>query len=223
MLTYNIHWVGVPAGRALMRFYTPAQDVFRIEVEIESTGAAGFFYPLLDRIAITGARDGQKLQTLHYEKLQVKEKGRFTEQVFDRDKGVVIRALNHGKPEVLKQVGPEVNEPITALYVARAREAFSAGEEIEIPVVNGQQNYVGRMVVHPREELETPLGRFAVIPVSVHLKKSELFKQERAIQVWFTDDERRLPVRVETDVRIGFMAADLIAFDDGRGHKRDSR
>lgn len=49
------------------------------------------------------------------------------------------------------------------------------------------------------------------------LESSNLFRHQGALTIWLTDDNRRLPLRVETKVKIGEVAADLIRYDDGRG------
>jgi hypothetical protein len=60
-----------------------------------------------------------------------------------------------------------------------------------------------------RRELEVRAGTFNTIVVEPLVKEGGLFKSEGRIVVWLTDDELKIPVRVNTKVVIGSIDTEL--------------
>jgi hypothetical protein len=61
-----------------------------------------------------------------------------------------------------------------------------------------------------RDRVEQEDGRrVPSIVVEPVLTSEGLFKKEGEILIWLTDDERRLPVRMETKLKIGRVTAEL--------------
>ena len=52
-------------------------------------------------------------------------------------------------------------------------------------------------------------GTFKTIVVEPLVKEGGLFKSEGRIVIWLSDDERKLPVRVNTKVLIGSIDVEL--------------
>jgi hypothetical protein len=55
-------------------------------------------------------------------------------------------------------------------------------------------------------------GTFKTIVVEPLVKEGGLFKSEGRIVIWLSDDERKLPVRVNTKVLIGSIDVELSAY-----------
>jgi len=60
-----------------------------------------------------------------------------------------------------------------------------------------------------RQELEVEAGTFNTVVVEPLVKEGGLFKSEGRIVIWLTDDERKIPVRVNTKVLIGSIDVEL--------------
>ncbi len=60
-----------------------------------------------------------------------------------------------------------------------------------------------------RQELEVAAGTFKTIVVEPLVKEGGLFKSEGRIVIWLSDDERKIPVRVNTKVVIGSIDVEL--------------
>ena len=109
-------------------------------------------------------------------------------------------------------VPPCVLDVLSAFYVARAR-GVRAGEQLAVPVYDAGRLYdlVFRVVGREVLDLPPPLGRRVPTSIVEPLvpKGSGLFAQEGDLQVWVTDDARRIPVRARTRVAIGSVSADL--------------
>jgi hypothetical protein len=85
----------------------------------------------------------------------------------------------------------------------------------EFKVLAGRK--VSRVVttVVGRERLKVGAGRFATVKVRVPTGFDGKFSEKNPTFVWFSDDERRVVVRISTDFAIGRADADLDAFRPG--------
>jgi hypothetical protein len=107
---------------------------------------------------------------------------------------------------------------LSALFVARQRGIVEE-TALELPVFDNGRRFVLAARVIGRESLDLPppLGRH-VPTVIVEPRLAEgtgLFVKEKGghLQVWLTDDARRLPVRIRSKVAIGSISADLESYE----------
>jgi Protein of unknown function (DUF3108) len=71
------------------------------------------------------------------------------------------------------------------------------------------------LAVLRRESVTVPAGRFPTIVVRPTFKSNGIFGQNGRAEVWFTDDDRRLMVRMETKVAFGSISLQLSEFQNG--------
>jgi hypothetical protein len=67
--------------------------------------------------------------------------------------------------------------------------------------------------VDGRDQVATPVGNFSalrVIPSIVYLSDSQQASAAHATILWISDDKLRLPLRIESQVFVGAMRADLV-------------
>jgi hypothetical protein len=109
-------------------------------------------------------------------------------------------------------VEPCVLDVLSALYVTRIR-GVSEDEPLYLPVFdNGKHYKLGvRFVKRETLDLPQPLGsRTPTIVVEPQLLEGTgLFVKKGRLQIWLTDDARRLPVRMRSKVPVGSVSADL--------------
>ncbi len=67
-----------------------------------------------------------------------------------------------------------------------------------------------------REVLTTPAGRFNTVVIEPKMSSAGVDRDER-LWIWYSDDERRLPVRIRTEVNFGAITATLRAVTPGVG------
>jgi len=60
-----------------------------------------------------------------------------------------------------------------------------------------------------RQELEVGAGTFRSLVVEPLVKEGGLFKSEGRIVIWLTDDDLKMPIRVNTKVVIGSIDVEL--------------
>jgi hypothetical protein len=64
--------------------------------------------------------------------------------------------------------------------------------------------------VHRRERVEVPVGEFDCLVVEPVMRSPGLFKQKGRILIWLTDDRRRIPVQVRSELPIGAISIVLV-------------
>ena len=115
-------------------------------------------------------------------------------------------------------VPPCVQDALGAIFYARNLDINKYHEEDKIPfsmflddqVYNMYIRYVGKEVITTR------YGTFRTIKVKPLLIKGALFKGGEKMTVWVSDDANRIPLRVESPIRIGNIYADMVQFQNLR-------
>ena len=95
---------------------------------------------------------------------------------------------------------------ISALFYLRTFR-LEPGKELKFRVADDGKNYMFEGKVLRREKLDTKVGELDTIVVQPKITIDGAFKQVGEIFIWLTDDERKLPVRIESEIKIGTLVA----------------
>jgi len=76
------------------------------------------------------------------------------------------------------------------------------GKVAQIPVSDGKKFVMAKVESQRRELLKTELGNINTVLYEIYLFDNVLFKRSGHLHVWFTDDDRRLPIQLQ--VRLQF-------------------
>jgi hypothetical protein len=83
---------------------------------------------------------------------------------------------------------------LTGMFYA-ASQPMELGKSFVIPVVDAQRTVPVTMKVEGREEIKTTLGTFKTLRVQP-TADAGVVKNRGNIWIWYTDDERHLPVQM---------------------------
>jgi hypothetical protein len=89
---------------------------------------------------------------------------------------------------------------------------IQVGETVTIDVHESNKNWRLAIVGQKRERIETEAGKFMTIRTKAKVEFEGVFLEKGDVYVWFTDDERRLPVRMDSKIKIGRISAKLIKY-----------
>lgn len=150
-----------------------------------------------------------------------KEERRVVEMFSDR--GVYQETdwrTRKGVPGLQENRKPEAE--MSALPLDQASFLFFART---LPLETGQTYSYSRYYKPPnnpvtlsvlrRESVNVPAGRFPTVVVRPTFKSNGIFGQGGKASVWFTDDDRRLMVKMETQVAFGSITLRLSEFQGG--------
>lgn len=90
------------------------------------------------------------------------------------------------------------------------------GKKLAVRVAHEKENLLMTVEVLRRERISTPAGDFNTVVVKPKIELNGVFKPVGDIFVWFTDDDRKFIVRVESKIRIGKIVAVAKKVEPGR-------
>lgn len=103
---------------------------------------------------------------------------------------------------------------LSSFYYARTLDLQSAkkGEVFTIPTFFDQEKYPMKIKFLGKEQIKTDLGTFACLKFIPLLQEGRVFKEKEGMTIWLSDDQNKVPVRLQTDLLIGSIKMDLDAF-----------
>ena len=176
-------------------------DAWTIHSRAWSVGVVDVFYTVRD--TLTSVIDRDTLWPRRYMKRQ-HEGGyhRDSTYTFDQQRRVVF----NGREEIA--CSTRVHDILSSLYRFRTLE-MEPGLVHSINVYEGGKYYPLEARVLRRERIEVAAGEFDCVVVEPVLRSDAIFKQKGRIWIWFTDDDRRIPVLMKSAVLVGEIAAEL--------------
>ncbi|TAJ98719.1 DUF3108 domain-containing protein [bacterium] len=109
-------------------------------------------------------------------------------------------------------VSQHAMDPISAVYLARSLD-FKVGDALRMEVFGGNSRYLVIMDIVGREPITVKTGVFEaykIIPRVINLTSSGYAGRVRQATVWISADEKRRPLRVVSQVFIGYVSIDLV-------------
>jgi hypothetical protein len=213
-LTFRITYLHLLAGRAWLSVESRSEGDARLRF-VEEARSEGFFawlfhFRVNDRAVAEW--DPETGCSLGIEK-HLSEGKVARDQTVRFDAALSEAVVTDTKiPAARFEVEPCVLDVLSALYVARVR-GVSDGEGLTLPVFdNGKRFRLGvRLVGRETLDLPPPLGRKVrtVVVEPQLVEGTGLFVKKGRLQIWLTDDPRRIPVRMRSRVPIGSVSADL--------------
>jgi hypothetical protein len=92
---------------------------------------------------------------------------------------------------------------------------LDAGARHAFPVLAGRHLQAVTAEVVGRETIETRVGDFRTVKVRVPTGFTGKFSEKNPTHIWFSDDERRIVVRITSDFAVGHATATLASYAPG--------
>ena len=207
-LVFDVNYLNITAGEAVMAI--PSMDsiagrrCFRIEFTVNSTPFFSSIYKVEDRYFTFV--DAEAIAPWRFEQ-HIREGSYKRDFVADFDQIRHVAKTSEGQYEI-----PEyVHDIMSAFYYARLIDysSFKVGEGPTLFNFYKDKSNELKVKFLGRQELEVEAGTFNTIVVEPLVREGGLFKSEGRIVIWLTDDERKIPVRVNTKVIIGSIDTEL--------------
>lgn len=209
---YNLSAAWVPAGEAV--FTTKLANMQgRPAYHIVGTGRTYSSYDWIFKVRDTYETyiDTANLYPLRFIR-NVNEGGyKFTNDVvFYQD---IKKAVSKGKSFTVPNC---IQDVLSTIYYARNIDykKFKPGDKIPFSlflddeVHNIYIRYIGK------EKITTRYGVFNAIKIAPLLIEGTIFKGGEKMAVWVTDDENRIPVRIDSPILVGSIKVDLVKYNN---------
>ena len=205
-LYYTVEWRLITAGKAKLEWISEPRPRAgpQVNLRLESVGLVSKFFKVEDDYSsnLNSALCGQSLQMTTLEGSRQRE----TRITFDsaRRKASYLER-DRAKNTVLAtheiDIPPCVHDVIGGLYLLRTMN-LEPGQSTQMPVSDGKKSVMAKVEAQQREDVKTPLGTFKTIRYEIYLFNDVLYRRSAHLNVWLTDDRRRLPVRVQVRMQI---------------------
>jgi len=118
-----------------------------------------------------------------------------------------------GEPrEIAGELTSEVLDMLSSLYYVRAQK-LEIGQDIVFDIINREERYPLVVKVLKKETVKTAAGKFHCIVVEPQFRGEGIFVSKgKSLKVWLTDDKYKMPVKMQTEVFIGSVSAELLEY-----------
>jgi Protein of unknown function (DUF3108) len=212
-LTYSVDWRVFPAGT--VTFHQEAEgDVQRITVVGDSIGAVNLIYRVSDRFQSsfnrrTGCSAGFSKQLIEGRR-QVNSDLKFdyaqSKAILD-EKNLVSGITKHQETAIPSCV----SDLLSALFYT-ASQPFQVGQSFQIPVFDAGKTIPVTMKIEGKESVKTLTGTYQTVRVQP-TADAGVVKNRGNIWIWYTDDERHMPVQMRARLFWGTITFSLTNVD----------
>ena len=195
-LTYEVDWRVFPAGIAVVRFEADGERE-NLTASADTSGAINLIYHLSDRFQSSFDRAGGCTDDFNKQTVEGRRQISSTLHIDYAQKRSVLNEKNlvTGLSKLVESPVPGcVTDLLTGVYYA-ASQTIALGHNFVIPVEDAMHIVPVTMKVEGREVIKTPLGVFKTLRVQP-TADTGVVKNRGNIWIWYTDDERHLPVQM---------------------------
>ncbi len=195
-LTYTVDWRVFPAGTATLHFEAVGEHE-KISAVAETSSAINLIFHVSDRFQSTFNRTTGCSEEFDKQTVEGRRQISSTLKLdYAAQKSILDeKNLVNGKTKHVEEpISGCLTDLLSGIYYA-ASQPMEIGHSFVIPVVDAMHTVVVTMKVEGREEVKTPLGSFKTIRVQP-TADAGVVKNRGNIWIWYTDDERHLPVQM---------------------------
>lgn len=116
---------------------------------------------------------------------------------------------------------PYSQNVLSVAYYLRAFK-LAPGKKFAMRVADEGKNNIYAGEVIRRETLKTPVGDLKTVVMSPKVQADGEFKPIGDVLLWFTDDDQKLLVRLESKIKIGTIVAKLKSIERGKPNESSS-
>jgi hypothetical protein len=194
--TYAVDWRVFPAATATLHLEADGANE-RLTATADTIGAINLIFHVSDKFQSTF--DREKGCTAEFDKQTVEGRRQITSTLkLDYTDGKSIldeKNLINGQTKHLESGIPScVTDLLTGVFYASS-QPMTVGQNFTIPVSDPLRTVVVTMKVEGREELKLPSGTYKTLRVEP-TADAGVVKNRGQIWIWYTDDDRHLPVQM---------------------------
>ncbi len=200
-LTFQIRYGFITAGTTQLSLTDTIYEnksVFHSYTVAQTTGLADKIYGVKDVYESWF----DKKTNLPYKQVSNVKEGHYTkynEVTFNRNNSTI-----HSKLSGTHEVPGKILDLSSTLYYIR-RIDFSKITEGKIVFLNmyfSDEVFPFRFVYQGKETVRTKFGKISCLKISPVVEVGRMFKRSDDMTVWLTDDDNRIPVLIQMDIRI---------------------
>jgi Protein of unknown function (DUF3108) len=213
-LTYNVDWRVFPAGTAVIHF-EQAGDRERISASANTSGAINMIFHVTDNFQSDFDREKGCSYDFNKQTVEGRRQNNSTLRLdYGNSKSILDeKNMVNGQAKHLESpIHGCLTDLLTGVFYA-ASQPMVVGQSFVIPVVDAARTVKVTMKVEGREEIKTTLGTFKTVRVQP-TADAGVVKNRGNIWIWYTDDDRHLPVQMRARLFWGTITFRLTGNDN---------
>ena len=212
-LTYRAKWNFIQAGELTMETLAGIR-VYHFAMIMKTSTTIDHIYKVRERQ--DSYCDIGMTHSILYKKVTEGEHPRDVIVNFYWDKLEATRS-NFGEKMAPVHIVPGTFDTVSLYYVIRLKD-IRENNVIEIPVSEGDNSIMVKAGVTKKEMIkidEKIYDTFEVIPDMEKLEAQNVIKKGDVPEliIWFTADDKRIPVKIQSKVKLGYFVFELIAIE----------
>jgi hypothetical protein len=215
-IRYRVHYGFFNAGEALMRitnqhYLVNNRVCFRAEVIGNSTGA-------FDRIVRIRDVWGSYFDTIHFQPQRAfrniqENRYRKKEDIFfdyTRNKA----RIQDEKSQSEVSICSNVQDMVSGYYFLRLQKYshLRKNDTIRLMGIFEDKTYDFKIIYLGREKVKTEFGKANAFVISPIMPDNKLFSGRNPIKMWISDDQNRIPLKIEAELLLGSLDMDINSY-----------
>lgn len=190
------------------------KDVFHVVGKGWTTGAIKWFFKVKDRYESYF----DKQTGMPYKFVRNIDEGGYTKDIEIEFDHLASKAHVNNKKEKKKASFPieeNVQDMVSAFYHLRNNyntNTIKEGDEVSLNMFFDEENFNFKLKFLGREELKTTFGTIKTLKFRPYVMAGRVFKEKESLTLWVSADDNKIPLRIQADLAVGSLRADLEAF-----------
>jgi Protein of unknown function (DUF3108) len=216
-LRYHLDFSFVKAGVSEMSIVGTdtilGRQAYHFRSRVKSTRGIDLVYKVRD--VVESWFDTEYLYSHRFDR-NVREGSYRSKKFYDYDhESQWVCVSNENGPKGLSPFERYSHNIISALFWVRTQH-LEVGNDLHIPLHDQDKQYPMKLIVHGKETIKVPAGKFDCWKVEPVIESEGLFKLAGRLIVWITDDKNRLPVKMDSKIPFGTIQAKLVEYRLGQ-------
>jgi hypothetical protein len=89
---------------------------------------------------------------------------------------------------------------------------LKVGNEVHVNMFFDDENYGFKLRYLGKEKIDTKFGKINALKFRPYVMAGRVFKEEESLTLWVSNDKNKVPLRIQADLAVGSLRADLDAF-----------
>lgn len=218
-IRYRVHYGFFNAGEAIMRLTNQHYRVnnricFRAEVIGNSTGAFDRIVRIrdvwgsyFDTLAFQPQKSFRSIQENRYRKKE--------EIYFDYSRNIARVQSENSQPEEIPVLS-NVQDMVSGYYFLRLQkyDHLRKNDTISLSGIFENKTYQFKIVYLGKERVKTTFGKTNSFVISPVMPANSLFSGRNPIKMWISDDQNRIPLKIEAELLLGSLDLDISSYNN---------
>ena len=203
-LIYDLNFRGYNAGESMLSIKRDSTDIgfnYYLTSIIKTNKFLDRFYKIRDRVDVI--LNDEDFSIIKVEK-KLNQGGKKTtfKSIIDQEN---LTASSNNKTI---SIPGKVFDPLGAIYYLR-NQNIKVGDTFEFTTYDNDKLKNLFIVAKDIETISTSIGNFECIILTPQSKDGKLLKNKGAMTIWLSNDEKKIPVKIENRTNIGSMIMKL--------------